>query len=184
MTTNAAKLQALEAENAAIRVTNEELRALVDSVIPDSETTRRPVPILNNEQERTLPPARVEIDLIDLPLRNKIKQDLNVGRRPKNVSKAPPLSIQSTPGLVKSGFELPMTINSEFSRRFSEIETLIQRIPGVPAPIKKSTANSFADSPFVDDIALTEMPRKFNFPNMKQYEGTTDPNDHIAQYKQ
>ncbi|KAK0575202.1 hypothetical protein LWI29_035397 [Acer saccharum] len=64
------------------------------------------------------------------------------------------------------------------------MEALIQRIPGVPAPIKKSTANSFADSPFVDAIALMEMPKKFNFPNMKQYEGTTDPDDHIAQYKQ
>ena len=64
------------------------------------------------------------------------------------------------------------------------MEALIQRIPGVPAPIKKSTANSFADSPFVDAIALMEMPKKFNFPNMKQYEGTTDLDDHLAQYKQ
>ncbi|KAL5760940.1 hypothetical protein ACOSQ2_019778 [Xanthoceras sorbifolium] len=54
----------------------------------------------------------------------------------------------------------------------------------MPAPIKKSTANSFADSPFVDTIALVEMPRKFNFPCMKQYDGTTDPDDHIAQYRQ
>ncbi|KAK0608385.1 hypothetical protein LWI29_029952 [Acer saccharum] len=64
------------------------------------------------------------------------------------------------------------------------MEALIQRIPGVPAPIKKSTANSFVDSPFVDAIALTEMPKKFSFPNMKQYEGMTDLDDHIAQYKQ
>ena len=28
------------------------------------------------------------------------------------------------------------------------------------------------------------MLRKFNFPNMKQYEVTTDPDDNIAQYKQ
>ena len=28
------------------------------------------------------------------------------------------------------------------------------------------------------------MPRKFNFPNMKLYDGTTAPDDHIAQYKQ
>ncbi|KAL5563293.1 hypothetical protein UlMin_033040 [Ulmus minor] len=28
------------------------------------------------------------------------------------------------------------------------------------------------------------MPRKFSFPNMKLYDGTTDPDDHIAQYKQ
>ena len=64
------------------------------------------------------------------------------------------------------------------------MEALIQRIPRVPAPIKRSNTNSFADSPFVDAIALVEMPIKFSFPNMKQYEGTTDPDDHIAQYKQ
>ncbi|KAL5785004.1 hypothetical protein ACOSQ2_007396 [Xanthoceras sorbifolium] len=54
----------------------------------------------------------------------------------------------------------------------------------MPAPIKKSAANSFADSPFVDAVALVEMPRKFNFPGMKQYGGTTDPDDHITQYRQ
>ncbi|KAL5808662.1 hypothetical protein ACOSQ3_029353 [Xanthoceras sorbifolium] len=54
----------------------------------------------------------------------------------------------------------------------------------MPAPIKKSAANSFANSSFVDTIALVEMPRKFNFPDMKQYDGTTDPDDHIAQYRQ
>ena len=93
-------------------------------------------------------------------------------------------SLQSTTGLVKPGSDLHLSANIEFSRRFVEMEALIQRIPGFPAPIKKSTANSFTDSPFIDAIALVEMPRKFNFPNMKQYEGTTDPDDHIAQYKQ
>ncbi|XP_062083467.1 uncharacterized protein LOC133789718 [Humulus lupulus] len=66
----------------------------------------------------------------------------------------------------------------------AEMEALIHRIPGVPAPIKKSFPNNFSDSPFVDVIALVEMPRKFNFPTMKQYDGTTDPDDHTAQYKQ
>ncbi|KAL0886329.1 hypothetical protein Bca101_010312 [Brassica carinata] len=28
------------------------------------------------------------------------------------------------------------------------------------------------------------MPRKFSFPSIKTYNGTNDPNDHIAQYKQ
>ncbi|KAL5741563.1 hypothetical protein ACOSP7_028295 [Xanthoceras sorbifolium] len=54
----------------------------------------------------------------------------------------------------------------------------------MPAPIKKSLINNFADSPFVDAIAFVEMPRKFSFPNIKQYDGMTDPNDHIAQYRQ
>ena len=42
MTANAERLQGLEAENAAIRVANEELRALVDGVVPDSATSEHP----------------------------------------------------------------------------------------------------------------------------------------------
>ena len=64
------------------------------------------------------------------------------------------------------------------------MEALIQKIPGVLAPIKKSLPHSYADSPFVDSIALIKMPRKFSFLNMKMYDGTTDPTDHIASYKQ
>ncbi|KAK2661442.1 hypothetical protein Ddye_000016 [Dipteronia dyeriana] len=44
--------------------------------------------------------------------------------------------------------------------------------------------NNFVNFPFVNAIALVEMPRKFNFPNMNQFEGTTDLDDHIVQYKQ
>ena len=61
---------------------------------------------------------------------------------------------------------------------------MIQRIPGVPIPIKKSLPHSYADSPFVNSITLVEMPKKFSFPNMKMYDCTTDPTDHIASYKQ
>ena len=61
---------------------------------------------------------------------------------------------------------------------------LIQKIPGVSAPIKKSLPHRYVDSPFVDSIILIEMPRKLSFPNMKMYNGTTDPTDHIASYKQ
>lgn len=58
-----------------------------------------------------------------------------------------------------------------------------QLFPIVPTPIKKSSTNSLANSPFVDSIALVKMSRKFSFPNMKIYDGTIDPDDHIAQYK-
>ncbi|KAK0602487.1 hypothetical protein LWI29_033942 [Acer saccharum] len=210
MAASAERLQALEAENTAIRATNEELRMLVDGVVSDSATSEHPVPTSNDDndvdrhirrvpgnpiapeanpvdrQNRPTPQtARVEIDLNDIPARNNAvnEHEQPIDQQPDNVPKAV-MSLQSTPGVVKPGPDLHLSANLEFSRRFAEMEALIQRIPGVPAPIKKSTANSFADSPFVDAIALMEMPKKFNFPNMKQYEGTTDPDDHIAQYKQ
>ena len=64
------------------------------------------------------------------------------------------------------------------------MEDMIQRILGMVAPIKKSFANCYANSPFTNNIALKKMPKKFSFPNMKLYNGTTDPDNHIAQYRQ
>ena len=69
------------------------------------------------------------------------------------------------------------------AKRFTEMEAMIQKIPGVLAPIKKSLPHNYADSPFVESIALIEMPKKLSFPNMKMYDGTTDPRDHIASNK-
>ena len=76
------------------------------------------------------------------------------------------------------------THDTELQRILNEMEDLIRRIPGMPAPIKKSSFNSYADSSFIDNIALVKMPQKFSFPNIKLYDGTKDPDDHIAQYKQ
>ncbi|KAK2661851.1 hypothetical protein Ddye_000425 [Dipteronia dyeriana] len=74
----------------------------------------------------------------------------------------------------------PNNVTLESSQRFIEIEALIQRIIGVPTLIKESTTKIFTDSLFIDAIALVEMSKKFSFPNMKQFEGMTDPSDHIA----
>lgn len=64
------------------------------------------------------------------------------------------MSFQLTLELVKSNSGLHVFIDPELSHRFIEIEALIQRILGVSAPTKKSMANSFADTPFVDAITL------------------------------
>uniref|UniRef100_A0A803PUJ0 Retrotransposon gag domain-containing protein n=1 Tax=Cannabis sativa TaxID=3483 RepID=A0A803PUJ0_CANSA len=64
------------------------------------------------------------------------------------------------------------------------MEAMIHRIPGVPAPIKKSLPSSFADSLCMDAIALVEMQKMFIFPLMKIYDGISDLNDDIASYKQ
>ena len=70
------------------------------------------------------------------------------------------------------------------AKKFAKIEAMIQRIPMVPAPIKKILLHSYANSPLVNSITLLEMPKKLSFLNMKMYDGTIDPMDHIASYKQ
>ncbi|KAF3534742.1 hypothetical protein DY000_02042901 [Brassica cretica] len=71
-----------------------------------------------------------------------------------------------------------------FSKRFDAMQSMVERLPGVVPPIQRSNPDSYADTPFVEEIASVEMPRKISFPSIKMYDGTGDPDDHIAQYKQ
>uniref|UniRef100_A0A0D3BVB9 Retrotransposon gag domain-containing protein n=1 Tax=Brassica oleracea var. oleracea TaxID=109376 RepID=A0A0D3BVB9_BRAOL len=72
-----------------------------------------------------------------------------------------------------------------FSKRFDAMQSMEERLPGVaPPPIQRSNPDSYADTPFLEGIASVEMPSKFSFPSIKMYDGTGDPDDNIAQYKQ
>ena len=64
------------------------------------------------------------------------------------------------------------------------MQSMVEHLVGVGPPIRRSNPDSYADTPFVEGIASVEMPRKFSFPSIKMYDGTGDPDDHIAQYKQ
>lgn len=74
--------------------------------------------------------------------------------------------------------------DADIEQRLQRLEDIIARIPGVPRPMEKATPDSYADSPFADFIAMIEVPKRFSVPTMRMYDGTTDPNDHVAQYKQ
>ena len=80
----------------------------------------------------------------------------------------------------RSRSDIPKSVQKELR----EVRELIQRIPGVPKPLEKATPTSYADSPFCNDIALLEIPKRFTVPTMKPYDGSADPLEHIAQYKQ
>uniref|UniRef100_A0A0D3D4P5 Retrotransposon gag domain-containing protein n=1 Tax=Brassica oleracea var. oleracea TaxID=109376 RepID=A0A0D3D4P5_BRAOL len=71
-----------------------------------------------------------------------------------------------------------------FSKRFDAMQSMVERLPGVAPPSRRSNPDSYTDTPFAEEIASVEMPRKFSFPNIKMYDGIGDPDDHIAQYKQ
>ncbi|XP_074302956.1 uncharacterized protein LOC141637296 [Silene latifolia] len=54
----------------------------------------------------------------------------------------------------------------------------------MPHSLEKAAPDSYADSPFVDAISVVAMPKGFTNPNMTLFNGTTDPFDHVSQYKQ
>ncbi|XP_056855333.1 uncharacterized protein LOC130504725 [Raphanus sativus] len=70
------------------------------------------------------------------------------------------------------------------SERFGTIQSMEERLSGVAPLIRRSNQRSYSDTPFVEEIASVEMPRKFSFPSIKMYEDTRDPENHITQYKQ
>ena len=61
---------------------------------------------------------------------------------------------------------------------------MVELLPGGAPPIRRNNPDSYADTPFMEGIASVEMSRKFSFPSIKMYDGTGEPDDQIALYKQ
>ncbi|XP_074296986.1 uncharacterized protein LOC141627654 [Silene latifolia] len=73
---------------------------------------------------------------------------------------------------------------NSLEQQYQELRELMYRIPGVARPLEKAARDSYADSPFVDDIALIGVPKGCVPPAMTLYDGTIDPLDHNNHYKQ
>ncbi|KAJ9535840.1 hypothetical protein OSB04_un001005 [Centaurea solstitialis] len=62
---------------------------------------------------------------------------------------------------------------------------LLAKLPGAAIPVKVEPKTGFQASPYVDEIALIDIPKKYNIPAFTtKYSGITDPVEHVAQYKQ
>ncbi|KAF2579837.1 hypothetical protein F2Q68_00004785 [Brassica cretica] len=87
-------------------------------------------------------------------------------------------------GAAKMESPLVAYLEQMFSKRLDAMQSMVERLPGVAPPIRKSKPDSYADTPYADEITFIEMPRRFSFPSIKAYDGTSDPDDHVAQYRQ
>ncbi|KAJ9544188.1 hypothetical protein OSB04_023895 [Centaurea solstitialis] len=62
---------------------------------------------------------------------------------------------------------------------------LLAKLPGAAVPVEVEPKTGFQASPYVDEIALMEIPKKYNIPAFTtKYSGVTDPVEHVTQYKQ
>ncbi|XP_074305931.1 uncharacterized protein LOC141641157 [Silene latifolia] len=50
--------------------------------------------------------------------------------------------------------------------------------------MEEAAPESYVDSPFIDEIARVDLPKKFLIPSIRTYDGTSDPQNHVAFYKQ
>ena len=61
---------------------------------------------------------------------------------------------------------------------------MISSVPGVVKPIPEIADGSHRISRFAPPICDAEIPKRFQIPSMKQYDGSTDPEEHVAQYRE
>ena len=85
--------------------------------------------------------------------------------------------------------EIPLEVRSDIVAAFKaqnrKFMRLIHSIPGAPVPVAIEAVDGYSRSPFVEEISRAQLPEGLIIPaTPKLYDGTTDPADHVAQYKQ
>ncbi|KAF2541788.1 hypothetical protein F2Q68_00031953 [Brassica cretica] len=167
----------LESENITLRDENQALNTASNKK-RRFRTQIRPMPALetpNSGGDATLPPMTSQGDAAT---REKTK-----GARIYDVedSESEPEPDKEAPeGVAKAKSPMVSYLEQMFSKRLDAMQSMVERLPGVAPPIRKSNPDSYADTPFTDEITLIEMPRKFSFPSIKAYDSTSDPDDHVA----
>ncbi|RRC79406.1 hypothetical protein [Escherichia coli] len=86
----------------------------------------------------------------------------------------------------------PSTTEDPLNVRLKSLEeqnqkmfALLAKLPGAAVPVEVEPRTGFQASPFVDEIALVDVPKKYSIPAFAtKYSGVTDPVEHVAQYKQ
>ncbi|XP_074300132.1 uncharacterized protein LOC141631347 [Silene latifolia] len=99
----------------------------------------------------------------------------------------PPYMPGGTPspyGIYSVPYNQGMRVGRHVEQQLQDIRSLLRKVPGLLRPMEVATPECYADSPFVDSIALISMPKGFTTPTMTLYDGTEDPLEHINQYKQ
>ncbi|XP_013608048.1 PREDICTED: uncharacterized protein LOC106314770 [Brassica oleracea var. oleracea] len=91
---------------------------------------------------------------------------------------------EASDGAARAESPMIAHLHQMFSERLDAMQSMVQRLLGVAPPIRKSNPDSYADTPFTNEITLIEMPMKFSFRSIKAYDSTTDLDDHVAQYRQ
>ncbi|KAF2615296.1 hypothetical protein F2Q70_00011555 [Brassica cretica] len=178
---SAEKLNQLEPESLTLRDENQALD-MESNKKCRFRTQIRAMPTLetpNSGGDATLPPTTSQGDGAAHE-KAKVTHTYDV----KDSESEPELSKKAPEGVTKTTSLMTAYLEHVFSKRLDAMQSMVERLPGVALPIGKSNPHSYTDTPFTEEITLIEMPRKFSFPSIKVYDVTSDPDDHIAQYRQ
>ncbi|KAF3526937.1 hypothetical protein F2Q69_00047853 [Brassica cretica] len=178
---SAKKLSQLESENLNLRDENQALNTTSNKK-RRFRAQIRPMPTLETPNSGTgvnLPPMTSQENAATRE-NAKGAQTYDV----ENNESEPEPDKEAPEGAAKMESPMVAYLEQMFSKRLDAMQSMVERLPGVALPIRKSNSDSYADIPFTDEITLIEMPRKFPFLIIKAYDGTSDPDAHVAQYRQ
>ncbi|KAJ9557837.1 hypothetical protein OSB04_012451 [Centaurea solstitialis] len=125
---------------------------------------------------------------------NNVSQQIPIpGHIPTAASSTVHTTIPPSTG-ISSGFipTIPITIEDPLNVRLKSLEeqnqklfALLTKLPGAAVPVEVEPKTGFQALPFVDEISLIDVPKKYTIPAFAtKYSGVTDPVEHVAQYKQ
>ncbi|KAJ9564818.1 hypothetical protein OSB04_000784 [Centaurea solstitialis] len=125
---------------------------------------------------------------------NNISQQIPIpGHIPTAASSTVYTTIPPNTG-ISSGFipTIPVTTEDPLNVRLKSLEeqnqklfALLTKLPGAAVLVEVEPKTGFQASPFVDEISLVDVPKKYTIPTFAtKYSGVTDPVEHVAQYKQ
>ncbi|KAK1413102.1 hypothetical protein QVD17_34866 [Tagetes erecta] len=75
-------------------------------------------------------------------------------------------------------------ISAEVAKELQKIKDMISTVPGIVKPIAEVSTGSLKTSRFIKPICDVEIPKSFQTPKMRLYDGTTDPEEHVAHYRE
>ncbi|KAI3816255.1 hypothetical protein L1987_15948 [Smallanthus sonchifolius] len=75
-------------------------------------------------------------------------------------------------------------ITLSMAKKLRKLRDMIYSVPGVVQPIPEISSTSHMISRFAPPICDAEIPKHFQTPNMKLYDGTTYLEEHVAQYRE
>ncbi|XP_021992015.1 uncharacterized protein LOC110888818 [Helianthus annuus] len=70
------------------------------------------------------------------------------------------------------------------ARELQKLKDMISSVLGVVKPIPEIPDDSHRISRFAPPICNAKIPKRIQTPNMKLYDGITDPGEHVAQYRE
>ncbi|KAJ9556549.1 hypothetical protein OSB04_011163 [Centaurea solstitialis] len=165
-----------------------------NNVRPSMPQVPPPIPHGPPPMPRCPPPMPQGTPMFTFEPFNNVSQQIPIpGHIPTVASSTIHTTIPPSTG-ISSGFipTIPIAVEDPLNVRLKSLEeqnqklfALLTKLPGAAVPVEVEPKTGFQASPFVDELALVDVPKKYTIPAFTtKYSGITDPVEHIAQYKQ